>query len=79
METSKRTPEQQQLLMTKLQTAMIAGILILILIFVVFMVMKVNSVMTMLSTIDLPQINAAVASLKTAADQLAQVDIESHC
>ena len=77
MKDQKRTPEEQQLRMIKIQTVMIAAILVLVLVFVLVMVTKVSDVVAIVQQIDPEQINGAVASLRAAADRLASVDMDS--
>ena len=77
MNEQKQSPEARQLRLIRLQTIMIACILVLILAFVLFLGLKVNTVMEVVEQLDVTQLNAAVASLKAAADKLAAVDIDS--
>ncbi len=77
MKDQTKTPEEKQLQMMKIQTVMIAGILVLILAFVLFMAFKVNDIMAMAEQLDLDELNAAVSSLKSAADKLSAVDVDS--
>ena len=74
---NEKSPQDRQLLLMRLQTVMIALILILILGFVLFLAGKVTQVMGIVQQIDMVQVNGAVASLKSAADQLSQVDVET--
>lgn len=73
----ERTPEQKQLMMMKLQTAMIGLILLLILIFVLFLTVRVNDVMAILEQVDPVRLNQTAGSLKSAADQMAGMDVEA--
>lgn len=76
MDNEKKTTEQKQLFLLRLQTLMIFVILLLILSAVLFLFMKGNEISALVQSIDTAQINQAVGSLKTAADTLGALDTE---
>ena len=73
----EKSPEEKQLFLMKLQTAMIGLILILILAAVIFLAGRVNEVMETVRQVDISQVNKAVGSLKEAAETLSQVDMNA--
>ena len=77
MENKTRTPEEKQLRLMRLQTAMLVLILLLIAALVFFVIGKVNTVVAMVQQVDVQQINDTVLSLKNAADNLGNVDMDS--
>ena len=74
---TEKTAAEKQLTWIRIQTLMIALILILVGLCVFVMVSNVAEVMNLVEEFDLEQLNDAVGSLKTAADKLAQVDVHS--
>lgn len=77
MKNGTRTTEEKQLTLMRIQTGLLVGILILIALFVIFVLLAVQDGMDLLHQLDMGQLNAAVTSLKTAADKLSAVDIQS--
>lgn len=71
----EETVQATQLKWIKLQTAMIAGILVLLLAVGAFLGLQVNAVMKQVNALDLAKINATVASLQATAADLENVDM----
>ena len=77
MENEIRSTGEKQLMLMKLQTGILAGILVIILVFTLFCAVKLSGVVEMAASLDLEQVNGAVSSLKSAADNLASVDTDA--
>lgn len=77
MQEETKNVQETQLKLMKLQTGMIAGILVILLVVGVFLMVQVNTVMQQVRSLDLDKINATVASLQQTAAELEKVDMEA--
>lgn len=72
----KEETMEKQFKLMKLQTALMAGILVLLLAVGCFVVYQVNNIMNMVNAVDLDKVNATVASLQSTAAELEKLDME---
>ena len=68
--------QKVQLKLMKLQTALTAGILVLLLAVGLYVAVQINSLMNMVNAVDLDKVNATVASLQATAAELEKLDME---
>lgn len=66
--------QKTQLTLMKIQTGLIAGVLVLLFAVGMFVVGQIN---TLMNTIDLNRVNATVASLQTTAEKLEEIDVKT--
>ena len=68
--------QKAQLKLLKIQTALTAGILVLLLAVGLYVAVQINSMMNMVNAVDLDKVNATVASLQSTAAELEKLDME---
>ena len=67
---------EKQLRLLKLQTGLIAGVLVLLLVMGVFLAVQVNRMTELVNTVDMEKINSTLSSLQVAAAELEGLDME---
>ena len=77
MDKETKTPQELQLRQARLQTRILAAILVVVLVFSAFAGLKIYSAVEMLNRVDLDQINRTVTSMQTAVDKVAALDVEN--
>ena len=77
MDKETKTPQELQLHQAKLQTRILAVILVVVLAFGAFAGLEIYNAVEMLNRVDLDQINRTVTSMQTAVDKVAALDVDS--
>ena len=75
-QTAEKKAENQLLLFAKVQTALLAVLVLLLVVGGIFAAVQVNKVMGVVNSLDMDRINAAVQSLSNTAAELEKLDME---
>lgn len=76
VQTAEKKADNQLLLFAKIQTALVAALVVLLVVGGIFAAVQVNKAMRVVDALDMEQINAAVQSLSNTASELEKLDME---